>query len=46
MRSILEGEYGPGDRVIEMHVAKEYGTSQGPVREALRELEILGFVRS
>src|SRR4051794_4508727 len=28
-----------------MHIAKEYGTSQGPVREALRELEILGFVR-
>ena len=46
MRSILEGEYGPGDRLIEMHIAKEYGTSQGPVREALRELEILGFVRS
>ena len=46
MRSILEGEYGPGDRLIEMHIAKEYGTSQGPVREVLRELEILGFVRS
>jgi DNA-binding GntR family transcriptional regulator len=29
-----------------MHIAKEYGTSQGPVREALRELEMLGFVRS
>jgi DNA-binding GntR family transcriptional regulator len=46
VRSILEGEYGPGDRLIEMHIAREYGTSQGPVREALRELEILGFVRS
>jgi DNA-binding GntR family transcriptional regulator len=44
--SILEGEYGPGDRLIEMHIAREYGTSQGPVREALRELEMLGFVRS
>jgi DNA-binding GntR family transcriptional regulator len=29
-----------------MHIAKAYGTSQGPVREALRELEMLGFVRS
>jgi DNA-binding GntR family transcriptional regulator len=46
VRSILAGEYAPGDRLIEMHIAKEYGTSQGPVREALRELEILGFVRS
>ena len=46
MRSILAGEYAAGDRLIEMHIAKEYGTSQGPVREALRELEILGFVRS
>jgi DNA-binding GntR family transcriptional regulator len=46
VRSILEGRYGAGDRLIEMHIAKEYGTSQGPVREALRELEMLGFVRS
>jgi DNA-binding GntR family transcriptional regulator len=46
VRSILAGEYAPGDRLIEMHIAKDYGTSQGPVREALRELEILGFVRS
>ncbi len=29
-----------------MQIAKAYGTSQGPVREALRELEMLGFVRS
>src|SRR5690349_21408204 len=46
VRSILEGEFGAGDRLIEMQIAKEYGTSQGPVREALRELEMLGFVRS
>jgi DNA-binding GntR family transcriptional regulator len=46
VRGILEGQFGPGDRLIEMHIAKAYGTSQGPVREALRELEMLGFVRS
>jgi DNA-binding GntR family transcriptional regulator len=46
VRSILDGEYRPGDRLIEMQIAKAYGTSQGPVREALRELEMLGFVRS
>jgi DNA-binding GntR family transcriptional regulator len=46
VRSIMDGEYRPGDRLIEMQIAKAYGTSQGPVREALRELETLGFVRS
>ena len=46
VRSILDGRYGPGERLLEMQIAKEYGTSQGPVREALRELEMLGFVRT
>ena len=46
VRSILDGEVRPGDRLIEMQIARAYGTSQGPVREALRELEVLGFVRS
>src|SRR3712207_2516668 len=46
VRSIMVGEVGPGDRLVEMHLAREYGTSQGPVREALRELEMLGFVTS
>jgi DNA-binding GntR family transcriptional regulator len=46
VRAIMQSEYGPGDRLVEMHIAREYGTSQGPVREALRELEVLGFVRS
>jgi DNA-binding GntR family transcriptional regulator len=46
VRAIIDGEYRPGDRLIEMQIAKAFGTSQGPVREALRELEMLGFVRS
>src|SRR4051794_13804051 len=46
VRAIMNAEYAPGDRLIEMSIAREYGTSQGPVREALRELEVLGFVRS
>jgi DNA-binding GntR family transcriptional regulator len=46
VQSILDGEYGPGDRLVEMHIARTYGTSQGPVREALRELEILRLVES
>src|SRR3954468_3218252 len=46
VRGIISGEIAPGERIVEMHLAKDYGTSQGPVREALRELEILGFVQS
>ena len=43
---ILHGEYKPGDRLIEMQIAQELGTSQAPVRESLRELAALGFVES
>lgn len=41
---ILDGTYAPGDRIVEMHVAAEVGTSHAPVREALRGLEALGFI--
>jgi DNA-binding GntR family transcriptional regulator len=43
---ILQGTYGPGERLVELQIAQELGTSQGPVREALRELEALGLVES
>ncbi len=43
---ILNGEYEPGDRLVEMQIAQEFGISQAPVRESLRELEALGFVES
>ncbi len=43
---ILDGEYQPGDRLVEMQIAQEFGISQAPVRESLRELEALGFVES
>ena len=46
LERILEGEYEPGDRLIETQIAQELGISQTPVREALRELEILRFVVS
>ena len=36
---ILNGAYQPGERIVETRVAREFGVSQGPVREALRELE-------
>lgn len=41
---ILEGELAPGSRVVETQVARDLGVSQAPVREALRDLAILGFV--
>ncbi len=44
LRRIIEGEYAPGTRLIELQLAKEFGSSQAPVREALRELETSGLV--
>jgi DNA-binding GntR family transcriptional regulator len=41
---ILEGELAPGSRIVETRVARDLGVSQAPVREALRDLAILGFV--
>jgi DNA-binding GntR family transcriptional regulator len=46
LERILSGYYTPGDRLVETRIAKELGTSQAPVREALRELEFLRFVES
>ena len=46
MQRILEGYYEPGQRVVELRIAEEFGVSQAPVREALRELEILRLVES
>ncbi|MBY0550906.1 MAG: GntR family transcriptional regulator [Candidatus Obscuribacterales bacterium] len=43
---ILNGFYPPGERLVELHIAEELGTSQGPVREALRDLAALGLVES
>ena len=44
LERILKGELQPGDRIVELQIAQEFGTSQAPVREALRELQSLGFV--
>jgi DNA-binding GntR family transcriptional regulator len=43
---IAAGKYPPGSRLVELHLAKEFGTSQAPVREALRMLEGLRLVES
>ena len=44
LERILSGQYGPGARLVELHLAKEFGSSQAPVREALRDLETAGLV--
>jgi DNA-binding GntR family transcriptional regulator len=44
LAAILDGRYPPGARIVETRVARELGTSQAPVREALRDLEALGVV--
>lgn len=41
---IREGHYQPGERIVELRLAKELGTSQSPVREALRDLAGIGVV--
>lgn len=44
LEDILTGKHPPDSRIVETAVAKELGTSQAPVREALRGLEALGVV--
>jgi len=46
LRRIVDGRYRPGDRLVELQVAREFNTSQAPVREALRELEALRLVET
>jgi DNA-binding GntR family transcriptional regulator len=46
LERILNGALQPGERIVETRVARELGVSQGPVREALRELESLRLVVS
>lgn len=44
LQDILSGRYPSQSRIVETRVARELGTSQAPVREALRGLEALGVV--
>ncbi len=45
-KAIMSGELKPGDRIIETRWAKDLGVSQSPVREAIRELEMIGLVEN
>ena len=46
IEDILGGRIAPGSRIVETRIAQQFGVSQGPVREALRDLELFGFVVS
>lgn len=42
--SIINGTFKPGARLVESALAKTFGASQAPVREALKALAEMGFV--
>jgi len=42
--AIIRGDLAPGERLMEMQLAEEMGVSRTPVREAIRKLELEGFV--
>lgn len=44
LQRLTSGALKPGDRLVELQIAREMQTSQAPVREALRELEALGLI--
>lgn len=43
-RAIMTGEFAPEERLVELDIARQMNTSQGPVREALKQLEGEGLV--
>ncbi|HIQ82637.1 MAG TPA: GntR family transcriptional regulator [Candidatus Pullichristensenella stercorigallinarum] len=45
LEQILSMKYKPGDKIPEVKIAEEFGTSRTPIREALRRLADDGIVR-
>lgn len=43
-QAIITGEIAPGERLMEIPLAKQLGVSRTPVREAIRMLELEGLV--
>ncbi|HOQ17278.1 MAG TPA: GntR family transcriptional regulator [Defluviitaleaceae bacterium] len=43
-KAILSGSLKPGERLMEKQLAEKMGVSRTPVREAIRKLELEGFV--
>jgi len=46
VEAVLSGELKPGDRIVENAMARLLGVSQAPVREAIRDLVLLGFLET
>jgi DNA-binding GntR family transcriptional regulator len=46
IEAIMSGEFQPGDRVVASLLARRLGVSQAPVREAIRDLVLLGFLEN
>jgi DNA-binding GntR family transcriptional regulator len=42
--AIINNEIKPGERIVETKLAKHLGVSQAPVREAVKELELMGLI--
>jgi DNA-binding GntR family transcriptional regulator len=42
--AIIRSELQPGEKLVELEIAAQMGTSQGPIREALQRLERDGLV--
>ncbi len=42
--AIIQGEFQPGERLMEVTIANKLGVSRTPVREAIRMLELEGLV--
>jgi DNA-binding GntR family transcriptional regulator len=46
IKAIMSGRLKPGERVVESSLARQLGVSQAPVREAIRDLVLLGFLET
>lgn len=46
VEAIMNGEFKPGDRIVESALARRLGVSQAPVREAIRDLVLMGFLET
>lgn len=43
-QAILDGSLAPGEQLVEGEIARQFGVSRSPVREAIQDLERQGYV--
>ncbi len=46
IKAIMSGDMKPGQRIVESALARQLGVSQAPVREAIRDLVLMGFLET